>query len=304
MRQFKRPRLLNEVQQPTQTIQRREERNEVIDRREQASVPENGRAGDKKVFTVLYTTDIRKKRKKYADAVMVLTMKHATLYDMEGKVIQRCSRSGQKKAFSGLVVGSVLTFYNKEVEIVEEQTIEAFNSGALLMSATPVPDSDTEEPVSRMMSPMILAERPTNFVAHGRSSVAEGRREPKTADRANRGKDDLVLLDAGNASTSLDSFLAKHLREHQVSGVRFLFNSVTGSGRDCKAFAPRGYEPGFEGTSNRNRGCILADEMGLGKTLQSICLLWVLLSKYHVYFESLNILCFSERAIFAQAALG
>ncbi|KAL8429772.1 hypothetical protein ACSSS7_006367 [Eimeria intestinalis] len=51
------------------------------------------------------------------------------------------------------------------------------------------------------------------------------------------------------------------LREHQRQGVQFVFDCIMG----LKEF------DGF--------GCILADDMGLGKTLQSITILWTLLTQ-------------------------
>ncbi|KAJ3136146.1 hypothetical protein HK100_002072 [Physocladia obscura] len=57
----------------------------------------------------------------------------------------------------------------------------------------------------------------------------------------------------------VDPVLAKVLRKHQVEGVQFLFDCLTG----------RKQENAF--------GCIMADEMGLGKTLQCITVLWTLL---------------------------
>ncbi|RKP36246.1 DNA repair protein, SNF2 family [Dimargaris cristalligena] len=57
----------------------------------------------------------------------------------------------------------------------------------------------------------------------------------------------------------VDPVLSKTLRPHQVEGVKFLYDCVTGRVVD-NAF-----------------GCIMADEMGLGKTLQCIALLWTLL---------------------------
>ncbi|KAI0217206.1 DNA-dependent ATPase protein rad54 [Massospora cicadina] len=59
----------------------------------------------------------------------------------------------------------------------------------------------------------------------------------------------------------VDPKLAKVLRPHQVEGVKFLYNCVTG----------RQVEGAY--------GCIMADEMGLGKTLQCITLLWTLLKQ-------------------------
>ncbi|TPX30315.1 hypothetical protein SmJEL517_g06097 [Synchytrium microbalum] len=57
----------------------------------------------------------------------------------------------------------------------------------------------------------------------------------------------------------IDPKLATVLRPHQIEGVRFMWECVTGV------------------TSPNAFGCIMADEMGLGKTLQCITLLWTLL---------------------------
>ncbi|ODQ67555.1 DNA repair protein, SNF2 family [Nadsonia fulvescens var. elongata DSM 6958] len=59
----------------------------------------------------------------------------------------------------------------------------------------------------------------------------------------------------------IDPRLSKVLRPHQVEGVKFLYQCVTGM---------------IEARAN---GCIMADEMGLGKTLQCIALMWTLLKQ-------------------------
>lgn len=64
----------------------------------------------------------------------------------------------------------------------------------------------------------------------------------------------------------LESFLAKHLRPHQKSGLIFLYECVSG-------FKAHEYF-----------GAILADEMGLGKTFQTICLIWYV--HYHSNYYS------------------
>eukprot|EP00050_Salpingoeca_kvevrii_P021233 m.108111 g.108111 ORF g.108111 m.108111 type:complete len:758 (-) comp9245_c1_seq1:669-2942(-) len=59
----------------------------------------------------------------------------------------------------------------------------------------------------------------------------------------------------------VDPVISKVLRPHQIEGVQFLWDCVTGVKID-----------GFN-------GCIMADEMGLGKTLQCISLVWTLLKQ-------------------------
>ncbi|VEU19404.1 DEKNAAC100523 [Brettanomyces naardenensis] len=62
-----------------------------------------------------------------------------------------------------------------------------------------------------------------------------------------------------NVPVVIDPRLAKVLRPHQISGVKFLYRCTCGL-VDAKA-----------------KGCIMADEMGLGKTLQCLTLMWTLL---------------------------
>lgn len=57
----------------------------------------------------------------------------------------------------------------------------------------------------------------------------------------------------------IDPILSEKLREHQIEGVKFLYECVMGL---------RGYH-----------GALLADDMGLGKTLMTISLLWTLLKQ-------------------------
>mmetsp|Transcript_64604 Transcript_64604/g.189394 ORF Transcript_64604/g.189394 Transcript_64604/m.189394 type:complete len:836 (+) Transcript_64604:42-2549(+) len=65
----------------------------------------------------------------------------------------------------------------------------------------------------------------------------------------------------GRREVVVDPVLSRVLREHQRIGVQFLFDCLMGI-KD------------FEGC-----GCILADDMGLGKTLQSVSIVWTLLTQ-------------------------
>ncbi|KFH41308.1 DNA repair protein-like protein [Hapsidospora chrysogenum ATCC 11550] len=70
-----------------------------------------------------------------------------------------------------------------------------------------------------------------------------------------------VANDHPRVPVVLDPKLAKILRPHQVEGVKFMYQCVTGK------------------VDENANGCIMADEMGLGKTLQCITLLWTLLKQ-------------------------
>ncbi|CAL1708125.1 unnamed protein product [Somion occarium] len=58
----------------------------------------------------------------------------------------------------------------------------------------------------------------------------------------------------------IDPILGRKLRPHQVEGVKFMYECVMG-------------------LAHSGNGCILADEMGMGKTLQTVTLVWTLLTK-------------------------
>jgi DNA repair and recombination protein RAD54B len=62
----------------------------------------------------------------------------------------------------------------------------------------------------------------------------------------------------------IDPVIGKHLRTHQVQGIKFMYECLMGLRKSD------------EGNIS---GCILADDMGLGKTLQSIGLIWTLLKQ-------------------------
>ncbi|CCM04369.1 uncharacterized protein FIBRA_06542 [Fibroporia radiculosa] len=79
---------------------------------------------------------------------------------------------------------------------------------------------------------------------------------PSKEHAAKHNKKNLPVVDV-----VVDPILARHLRPHQVEGVKFLYECVIGLRKH------EGY------------GCILADEMGMGKTLQTITLCWTLLKQ-------------------------
>eukprot|EP00002_Diphylleia_rotans_P006870 TRINITY_DN1629_c0_g2_i8.p1 TRINITY_DN1629_c0_g2~~TRINITY_DN1629_c0_g2_i8.p1 ORF type:complete len:767 (-),score=160.19 TRINITY_DN1629_c0_g2_i8:131-2431(-) len=91
----------------------------------------------------------------------------------------------------------------------------------------------------------------------------EPRHDPTAAGAIvlNRGHPEYDLKGNQVVSVVIDPYLAQHLRPHQVDGVQFMYDCITGT----------------KGQSGK--GCILADEMGLGKSLQSITIAWTLLKQ-------------------------
>jgi DNA repair and recombination protein RAD54B len=72
----------------------------------------------------------------------------------------------------------------------------------------------------------------------------------------------------------VDPLLSKVLRDHQKHGVRFLYECVMGiRGKILFSKLKIG---------DARKGAILADEMGLGKSIQTIALIWTLLSTLQI----------------------
>lgn len=97
----------------------------------------------------------------------------------------------------------------------------------------PLHDPDAEDAIVLYWPPELSAEEKVKLLA--RKGMAKG---------ANEEEEEVAVV--------VDPVLAKVLRPHQIEGVRFLWECVTG----------RRVENAY--------GCIMADEMGLGKTVTNL----------------------------------
>ena len=136
-------------------------------------------------------------------------------------------------------------------------------------------DKDDRPPPRKISAPMSKAS-----IAHFRNPLLSTTVMPKLDGKIPQPRHDpdqpnalvmkrLTLVPRGKRTVDVvvDPLLSKHLREHQRTGVQFLYECVMG------------IRP-FDG-----EGAILADEMGLGKTLQTIALLWTLMKQSPIHEE-------------------
>lgn len=169
-----------------------------------------------KCFTVLYNKPSFKKHKSIFDGVL-LVEKTTKLFDSESKVLSQRPTSLQ---FKLLKSGEAFKFGNFEVEVQDEVRYSDYASGKCFLQRIATPIKPTRKSVCTVELP-------------------EGG----------------AWLDA-DAGVYIEPFLARQLREHQLQGVKFMYDCISGSRGD-----------GIQ-------GCILADSMGLGKTLQAITLFY------------------------------
>lgn len=91
--------------------------------------------------------------------------------------------------------------------------------------------------------------------------------------------DPLVMNKAGDDEVEVvvDPILSKKLRQHQRTGIKFMYDCVRGLARsekdDDRTVMILEYDSDV-------KGCLLADEMGLGKTCMTIALIWTLLKQH------------------------
>ena len=219
----------------------------------------SGGSGTKSYWCCSYSKRSNKKRKDYLDGILVLTAgKQVMLQTMEGKQVRRV-----KTQFTATNMKMDFEFdigYN-EITVAQSISTDDYESGRIFINAAATQASTTV--AVRLAGSMMKGNSGnTSFKRPGGASFAKQKKDqPPPKPRYTVLDDSVILSPPGTlVPVVLDPYIGRVLRPHQVEGVRFIYDSVTGlssHGKHC--------------------GCILADEMGLGKTLQSIALVWTML---------------------------
>jgi DNA repair and recombination protein RAD54B len=209
--------------------------------------------------------------KTWLDGIVMCEPPVTTLYDDAGKVLS--------KAKAGTcVAGTTMEIGHWEVEVQDAVAEAAFLSGAALAGAAlaEAAPSAASAPSAPFASVLGRPFRPTTTTATATAPSAAPPAAPPNDAPSERSADPAATLSslgtafpAGGAATSavrLDPFLLATLRPHQLEGVRFMYESVTGLRRSAHSGAA-------------HFGCLLAHEPGTGKTLQVVALLWTLLKQ-------------------------
>ena len=150
----------------------------------------------------------------------------------------------------GIVVQSNLI---PSVESLERPRASPGQNQALL-------DSETEHNENVAPMPRLVKKRPVHPLLAKKRAL-----DPS---KTPTGKSTIITTTFPDASgmINIPNSILKVLRPHQVSGVTFLWNVLTGASSELQAAASSAHVDNV-------RGCILADEPGIGKTLQSIAVL-------------------------------
>ncbi|KAK2956244.1 putative DNA repair and recombination protein RAD54B [Blattamonas nauphoetae] len=240
-------------------------------------------------FRVMYTQASSKVHKTYADGYLTIINKMCQLYDSEGKVI---AKQGLGCKPTDLINGSSLRILNKELEIMSPMPISEVKSGAIFIgpgsrtmakaqTAAPKFVSKFKTKKSKLEEAQRLEETEIDTSASDKISIANkrilsGTKPLQTSPQKARPLFDptapnAIIVNPSHPATDpkgaalvdvvIDPCLGSVLEPHQVEGVRFMFNCITGGGL------------------NGEGGCILADEMGLGKSIQAITLIWTVLKQ-------------------------
>ena len=174
------------------------------------------------------------------------------LLDSDGKQV---SKSRKTQAVED---GIQLSVGGKELEVQGKISRADFEKAT--GSAIKVP-SEVENIVPVAVTNLGIKNKPFYL-----SFKSKSKTKPTFTPRFDPLKEGAVVMPKMNATADtvdvvLDPHLSSKLKDHQKTGVQFLYSSVMG-------------------ISNPNQlGCILADAMGLGKSLQAIALIWTLLKQ-------------------------
>ncbi|KAL8277804.1 hypothetical protein RQP46_009787 [Phenoliferia psychrophenolica] len=200
------------------------------------------------------------------DGVLIIAGRRATLKDKDsGRDIAHAPSSGDKFTMGDEVtVGGKVAFIEGTIEEQDFLDGKCFLKQAL--PPAPVKSSLFAPvatkgffvtPVLNGPTPSLTGSKNNKVPVAKFDPKAEGAivmRRPDKVNEAMYNKKGFPVVDV-----VIDPVLASSLREHQVEGVKFMYESVMG----------------MNGT--QGQGCILADEMGLGKTIQAISLIYTLL---------------------------
>lgn len=236
-------------------------------------------SGESYYFSVLYTkyqpSKKMRKNKAFNDGILEIKAGNkATLFEPEGKVVSTITLRGYTPSTLGN--GSEIIMGNWELEVDAALPAERFTSGeAFIKSAAPstattTTDSTTKGAFSNRAPILNPSGKPFKRpVAPGAAPLS---RPPPQQLHDPRAPGAVILnpdqwengsrVDASGhpvAAVVLDPLLARHMRPHQIEGVKFLYECTMGIRQSGQC------------------GAILADSMGLGKTLTTIALLWTLL---------------------------
>lgn len=200
-------------------------------------------------WEVLYAKKGPKKRPAWHDGVLRRVGSKVELVDANGMIVSRTSSTATLAAeteddqlFAGYRLQIVAQVGGRQAVAPQQPALATRQPLASLQPALAC--SATRVPVKK---------RPQAMSAPGRVAVKK-----KTAKLAIKAEP-VVILESPRVA--LSGLVAAKLRPHQLTGVRFLYECL--SGRNAS-------------TSGGGSGAILADDMGLGKTLTTWTLLRVL----------------------------
>lgn len=193
-------------------------------------------------YKVIYSKDkIQKKKKKFEDGFLIVLCKNKMLelYDQDGKIVAKSRPSCNiiEDGDRGVTYAFVGSLY---VELDYKVSEADFLSGKCFTKPMPITAKQITKPnllTQKINKPIIqkAIQKPLDYFLN-----------------------EISIENKTSTQCIIDYCLVNKLKEHQKTGIRFMFQSVTGL------------------TNSSAHGCILADSMGLGKTLQVIGLILTL----------------------------
>ncbi|QDS77723.1 hypothetical protein FKW77_004290 [Venturia effusa] len=242
-------------------------------------------SGIESYYTVLWRKPTQKKHKTWdGDGVLSITYGYAHLQDIDGREM------GKTIWKLPLFPGSTLSVGGKDVEIDAALSKEDFLAGKPFLGGKPPEKKPAPAPFKKPTKAQKTKEDEAeqdgipqktvnaasqqvkakfkNPMNERRPPGEERMPPPAPKPRHNPDAPDALVMKRPKTvpkgkqivDVVVDPFLARHLRDHQREGVKFMYECVMGM-------------------RESGEGAILADEMGLGKTLQTIALLWTLLKQ-------------------------
>ena len=238
-----------------------------------------------KIYKILHTKNTQKKHKTFDDGYLIIKSNNiGYLHDDEDKLMTKIQNI-KKEIPENVTDGEQFIISSRIIEINEEIPIEHYISGKLFLRQTPMRQTteENEEKKKKGFQSLLSSKQQQKLKKKkGKEMEIEEEENENDNTNVNQKQPEVFLLKKStlgngklqkkkvalysidnpycyvvdnsiNPPILIDPYLGKHLRPHQVEGIRFMYNCIK-----------RG----------KDNGCLLADEMGLGKTIQTIGLIW------------------------------
>lgn len=215
---------------------------------------------DRFYYSILYTLRSNKKHKTFQDGFAFLNGSKCMIYDTDRKVVAQSTIKKDDIIYENeMNMGDKIVMFS---DLISKETFDEFFNSSL-----------SDSSATTLSKPLLLSKGSLNNgpLHKPNHMMPKSTKIKKVSPKFDPFAESSFILyhppkDSDNlVHVVLEPYLSDKMRPHQLEGVKFMYECVTGL---------RKLDNG-----DATKGCILADTMGIGKTFQAIALIRTMLTQ-------------------------